>query len=80
MASEAGTKTIFAAAGANIGIAAAKFIAGSISGSSAMISEAVHSVVDTGNEVLLYVGLRASKRPPDDLHPFGHGRDFYSSR
>lgn len=77
MSSETGTKTIIVAAGANIGIAVAKFIAGSMSGSAAMLSEAVHSVVDTGNEILLFVGVKMSRRPPDDLHPFGHGRDLY---
>lgn len=77
MAEGSDKKTIFAAIGANLAIAITKFIAASITGSSAMLSEGIHSVVDTGNELVLLYGIRRSQRPADENHPFGHGQELY---
>ena len=68
---------IYAALIGNSLIAITKFGAATITGSSAMMSEGIHSVVDTGNQVLLLWGLKQSKRPPDDKYPFGHGKEIY---
>jgi cation diffusion facilitator family transporter len=68
---------VLAALAANLAIATAKGIAAALTGSAALFAETLHSVADAGNEVLLYIAVRRSERPPDDLHPFGHGPERY---
>ena len=70
-------KAVIAAIIGNAAIAVIKFVAGSMTGSSAMISEGIHSLVDTGNGGLLFHGLRRGARPADEHHPFGHGMEVY---
>ncbi len=74
-ASRASTRTVVVAVAVNLAITAAKGIAAALTGSAALWAETAHSLADTGNEVLLFVGLRRSGRPRDARHPFGYGQE-----
>ena len=69
--------SIYGAVVANLLIAITKFVAAAVTGSGAMLSEGIHSVVDTGDGLLVLLGLRLSKRPPTERHPYGHGLEVY---
>jgi cation diffusion facilitator family transporter len=71
------TRAVVAALLGNGALAILKGVAAAVTGSAAMLAETFHSIADTGNQVLLLLGARLSERPPDDRHPFGHGRNVY---
>ena len=77
MSTEGSAKAIVAALGANIGIAVTKFVAAAISGSASMLAEGIHSVADSGNQVLLLIGGKRARREATKTHPFGYGRSRY---
>jgi len=77
VSAEGGTRAIIAALAANLGIAVTKFIAWALTGSSSMLAEAIHSVADSGNQLLLLVGGRRAQRRATPEHPFGYGRERY---
>ena len=72
-----GHKVVLAALAGNVAVAITKFVAAAVTGSSAMLSAGVHSLVDCTNELLMLPGMRRARRAPDEAHPFGHGRELY---
>ncbi len=79
MSAEGGKKAVVAAMTANLAIAIAKFVAWIFTGASSMLAEAIHSVADTSNQILLLLGGRSAAKEADELHPFGYGRSRYIS-
>ena len=77
MAARESKMVVYVAIVANLAIAIAKYVAASMTGSSAMLAEAFHSTADCGNELLLLLGIKRSAKPPDELHPYGHGKVLY---
>ena len=77
MSTNASTKVIIAALLGNAAISITKFFAAFTTGSSAMLSEGIHSLVDTGNQILLLYGMKQAKKPADNEFPFGHGKEIY---
>jgi cation diffusion facilitator family transporter len=73
----AGKLTVYVALAGNVAVAVTKFVAAALTGSSAMVSEGVHSLVDSINELLLLYGMKRAAVPPDRTHPYGHGRELY---
>lgn len=80
MTNDSSRTVIYAALIANTIIAVSKFVAAGLTGSSAMMSEGVHSLVDTGNQGLLLLGMHRAQRPPDSAHPFGYGAEIFFGR
>ena len=68
---------VLAALLGNLALAILKGVSAAITGSAAMLAETFHSIADTGNQVLLFVGMRMARWPPDEDHPFGHGKNVY---
>src|SRR5689334_7289146 len=77
MSTEGGTKAVVAALMANLGIAATKFVAFFLTGFPSMLAEGIHSIADSGNQALLLLGGRRSRREATEEHPFGYGRERY---
>ena len=77
MSAEGSTKAVITALGANLGIAVTKFVAFALTGSSSMLAEAIHSVADSSNQVLLLIGGKRAQRRATEEHPFGYGRERY---
>jgi cation diffusion facilitator family transporter len=77
MEAKSNTWVVLVAVGANVAITISKFVAAAFTGSSAMLAEGIHSLVDAGNGGLLLLGEHLARRPPDEEHPFGHGREIF---
>src|SRR6478735_12338223 len=77
MSAEGSTKAVIAALSANMGIAVSKFVAFAFTGSASMLAEGVHSVADSGNQVLLLIGGKQARKKADAEHPFGYGRERF---